>query len=206
MICAFSSADWLFQKRLGDRVGRRAAEQVWKCSRAAVNDLRTQAMGLGIAAQLHSRPSLYLAGDVLNAAGLRREVLARQRLGLPSEFLDRGALRRHFGINRSAAILSHGNAEADPVALATGFLKQALRRGARFRAPYEVTDLHTSRTGVTLFSRGRYSDHWRDPGLPALLCRFGVRWKRNYILDVGRVTLTRRDTRQTQFRRTSFRI
>ena len=113
-------------------IGRRAAEQVWQCSQAAVNDLRTRTNRLGIDARLQSRPSLYLAGNVLNAAGLRREVRARQRLGLPSELLERRALRRHFDIDRAAAILSHGNAEADPVALATGFLTHALRRGARF--------------------------------------------------------------------------
>jgi glycine/D-amino acid oxidase-like deaminating enzyme len=135
-------------------LGRRAAEQVWKCSHAAVNDLRTQTNRLGIDARLQSRPSLYLAGNVLNAAGLRREVRARQRLGLPSELLERRALRRHFDIDRAAAILSHGNAEADPVALATGFLTHALRRGARFYGPHEVTDLHAGRTGITLFTRG----------------------------------------------------
>ena len=64
-----------------------------------------------------------------------------KKLGLPSEFLERRQLQHHFDIERSAAILSHGNAEADPVALATGFLRHALRAGARLHAPHEVTDL-----------------------------------------------------------------
>jgi glycine/D-amino acid oxidase-like deaminating enzyme len=142
-------------------IGRRAAEQVWKCSHAAVNDLRTQANRLGIAAHLKSRPSLYLAGDVLNASALRHEARARQRLGLPSELLNRSQLHRHFDIDRSAAILSHGNAEADPIALTNGFLKHAIRRGARLHGPHEVTALHASRTGITVFTYGGPEIHAR---------------------------------------------
>ena len=87
--------------KLSRQIGNRAAEQVWKCSHAAVNALRTQTNRLGIAAHLHSRPSLYLAGNVLNAAGLQREVRARQRLGLPSELLERK--RRFVDTSRSIA-------------------------------------------------------------------------------------------------------
>jgi len=140
--------------KLSAQIGRRPAEQIWMCSHAAVNSLRTQTNRLGIAAHMQTRPSLYLAGNELNAAGLRSEVRARQRLGLPSEFLARKALRRHFEVDRSAAILSHGNAEADPVALAAGFMNWALRRGARFHAPHEVTDIHVSRAGIALMTHG----------------------------------------------------
>jgi glycine/D-amino acid oxidase-like deaminating enzyme len=80
---------------------------------------------------------------------------------MPSEFLDRNALRRHFQINRSAAILSHGNAEADPVALAAGFLNYALRHGARFHAPHEVMDLYAGRNGVTLCTHDGLEVHGR---------------------------------------------
>ncbi|MEO8466758.1 MAG: FAD-dependent oxidoreductase [Gammaproteobacteria bacterium] len=135
---------------LARKIGKRAAGRVWQCSHWAVNELRTQVRRLDVQARLETRPSLYLAGDLLNAAGLRREVLARQRFGLPSEFLDRSALRHHFSVHRAAAILSHGNAEADPVALSAGFLWQALGAGARLHAPHEVTDLHAHGRYVTI--------------------------------------------------------
>jgi glycine/D-amino acid oxidase-like deaminating enzyme len=135
---------------LARKLGKRAAARAWLCSRAALNELRTQAHRLGIHARLATRPSLYLAGELLNANGLRREALARQKLGLPSEFLERRQLRHHFDIARSAAILSHGNAEADPVALATGFLRHAIRAGARLHAPHEVTDLRGGRRDVAI--------------------------------------------------------
>jgi hypothetical protein len=138
--------------KLSRPIGPRAAERVWRRSHAAVNDLRTLVHRLGIEAHLKSRPSPYLAGNVLNASGLRHEVRARQRLGLPSELLDRRELRRHFDIERSAAILSHGNAEADPIALTIGFLKHSIHGGARLHGPHEVTGLHASRAGITVFT------------------------------------------------------
>jgi glycine/D-amino acid oxidase-like deaminating enzyme len=135
---------------LARKIGKRNAERAWVCSRAALNELRTQVHRLRIQARLESRPSLYLAGDLLDANGLRREALARQKLGLPSEFLERRQLQHHFNIERSAAILSHGNAEADPVALAAGFLRHAIRAGARLYVPHEVTELRGGRRDVTI--------------------------------------------------------
>ena len=135
---------------LARKIGKRAAGRAWRCSHSAVNELRTHAHRLGIQARMQSRPSLYLAGNLLNASGLRRETLARQKLGLPSEFLDRRALQRHFDIDRPAAILSHGNAEADPVALAAGFLRHAIRAGARLHGPHEVTDVHANGRHTTI--------------------------------------------------------
>jgi glycine/D-amino acid oxidase-like deaminating enzyme len=136
--------------KLSQRIGRRAAERAWRSSREAVNELRTRAHRLGILAQMTSRPSLYVAGDALDRSGLQRELRARQRIGLPCEFLDRSELRHHFGIDRPAAILSHGNAEANPVQLASGFLRAAIAHGARFHAPHEVMDLRSGSRGITL--------------------------------------------------------
>ena len=59
--------------KLGTLLGRNAAAQVWKCSHAAVNELRTQTNRLRISAHLQTRPSLYLAGNVLDAMSLREK-------------------------------------------------------------------------------------------------------------------------------------
>ena len=134
-------------------VGRAKAQRVWLASRDAVNELRTRTHRLGITAQMKSRPSLYLAGNVLDAAGLRHELKARQRIGLASEYLDRASLRHHFGLDRAAALLSHGNAEANPVALAAGYLRDALAHGARLHAPHEIVALQRERSRTTLLTQ-----------------------------------------------------
>jgi glycine/D-amino acid oxidase-like deaminating enzyme len=133
-------------------IGRRKAEQVWIASRNAVNELRTRSHRLGIHAHLKSRPSLYLAGNVLDAAGLEREVAHRQRIGLASEYLDRSALRHHFGIDRAAALLNHGNAEANPIELAAGYLRRAIKAGASFHAPHDVVEIDCNRRSTTLLT------------------------------------------------------
>jgi glycine/D-amino acid oxidase-like deaminating enzyme len=135
---------------LSRKIGARAASEVWLASRDAVNELHTRSRRLRIDAGFASRPSLYLAGNVLNARGLRSEARRRQAIGLPSEYLDRKALHHHFGVDREAALLNHGNAEANPVQLAAGYLKLALRSGARLHAPHDIVDLQCTRRGIEL--------------------------------------------------------
>lgn len=136
--------------KLARSMGTRKSVRIWQASREAVNELRTRTSRLGIEANLRSRPSLYLAGNVLDARGLKREVSFRQQAGLPSEFLDQRTLKHHFGISRSAALLSHGNAEADPVALTAGYLRHALRDGARLHAPHDIVGIVPGRYSTTL--------------------------------------------------------
>jgi len=147
--------------QLSASIGTRKAEKVWIASRNAVNELRTRSHRLGIEAHFESRPSLYLAGNVLNAQGLRREVAQRQRIGLASEYLDRPTLRHHFGIERAAALLSHGNAEANPVELAAGYLRKALKAGAHFHAPHDIVDIDCNRRGTTLLTNDGIHIHGR---------------------------------------------
>ena len=135
---------------LSARLGARKAGRIWLASRDAVNELRTRTVRLGIDAALSTRPSLYLAGNVLDARGLRHETRLRQSVGLASEYLDRKTLLHHFGLRCPAAILSHGDAEANPVQLAGGYLKRALRAGARFHAPHDIVDLRRSARGIEL--------------------------------------------------------
>jgi glycine/D-amino acid oxidase-like deaminating enzyme len=138
--------------KLSAAIGRRKAEKVWIASRDAVNELRTRTHRLGIAAHFASRPSLYLSGNVLDAGALKREAARRQRIGLASEYLDRRALRHHFGIHRSAALLNHGNAEANPVELAAGYLRAAIKAGARFHAPHDIVDIDCEPHAVRLLT------------------------------------------------------
>lgn len=147
--------------KLSASIGRRKAELVWIASRDAVNELRTRTQRLRINAHFESRTSLYIAGNVLDEKGLKREVLRRQRIGLASEFLDRKTLRHHFGIDRPAALLNHGNAEANPVELAAGYLREAIKAGARLHAPHDVVDLYRHRGGTIAVTDDGFEIHAR---------------------------------------------
>jgi hypothetical protein len=77
-----------------------------------------------------AKPSFCSATEP-KSGDLAKEAEARQRIGLPSRLIDRGMLRRHYGIDRRLAIRSHACGEIDPVHLAASLIGRALRRGAR---------------------------------------------------------------------------
>jgi glycine/D-amino acid oxidase-like deaminating enzyme len=102
----------------------------------------------GIDASISKHPSVYLAGSILDARGLATEARARERLGLPSQYLNRRELRTRFDLSRSAAIVSAGSVAADPRALCSGFLRRAQQLGARLFAPHEVVDIKCGKRSV----------------------------------------------------------
>jgi glycine/D-amino acid oxidase-like deaminating enzyme len=133
---------------LMETVGRVDAERAWRRSARSVHDLARLVRRLGISCGWQARDELYLCGDRLDGGGLAREAKARQRIGLPSRLVDSSELRRKFGIDRDAAILSSGGAECDPVRLVGGLMQRALARGARFHAPVEITRVDASGSGI----------------------------------------------------------
>ena len=99
-------------------IGSRPAERASLRSKAALDALYRLTRDEKIHASMSLHPSVYLAGDVLDARGLAKEVRARVRIGLPSQYLDRRELRARFGLSRAAAIVSAQSVAADPRALA----------------------------------------------------------------------------------------
>ena len=133
---------------LSERIGRDRAERIWRRSRLAVDALRERTRALGIKAEQATRDSLYLSGNVLDAAGLEAETEARRRAGFEVSFLKPAAVFDEYGIKGRSAIVGRDNYMADPRLLAAGYLNAAIGRGARVYAPVEVTDIEASASGV----------------------------------------------------------
>ena len=133
---------------LAKKIGRERAMRAWQRSRLAVTALADRTRALGIDCDMVRRDSLYLAGNVLDAADLREEGEARRAAGLETKYLTRNALRDRFGIDRKAALLAFDDIAVDPRRLASGHLRVAIERGATIYAPVEVTGIETSRDGV----------------------------------------------------------
>ncbi len=134
---------------LSERIGRERAERIWRRSRLAVDALRERTRALGINAEQATRDSLYLSGNVLDAAGLQAETEARRRAGFEVGFLKPAEVLEQYGIKGRSAIVGRDNYMADPRLLAVGYLNAAIARGARLYAPVEVTDIEASASGVT---------------------------------------------------------
>ncbi|TIP06040.1 MAG: FAD-binding oxidoreductase [Mesorhizobium sp.] len=139
--------------RLSRMIGGDAARQAWIRSRLSLLNLRGRIAELDIRCRSAETPSLYLAGNRLDAPELRSEAEARREAGIGASFLPRKKLREDFGIDRAAAILSHGNLVLDPRKLTSGLLMRALQRKARFYAPAEATAIDDTRLGVTVAMR-----------------------------------------------------
>lgn len=135
---------------LTQKIGRKRAVRAYWRSATAVDALRGRIADLGLRCSYRDRATVYLPGDVLNVAALKREAAARAEVGLRSRFIDADALRRLTGIERPGAVLSGGCGELDPVALAAGLWRSALSRGVQLYTPTEVVDIDPGRTHVTL--------------------------------------------------------
>ena len=138
---------------LSEKIGRSSAEQAWRRSRLAVDNLRGRIEELQISCNLEVRKSLYLAGNALGAGQLRQEAQARRRAGIGATYLVPQVLKEKFGIDREGAILSNGNLALDPRKLTAGLLNKALERKARLYAPVEVTEITDGRNEVVVETR-----------------------------------------------------
>ena len=134
---------------LEDRMGLASAARVSTRCRRQVAGIAELVAAYGIAADLLPRPSLYLAGDKLDAADLREEHRIRQHLGYEGVYLDEGELAAR-GMMGSAGLLYPGSAEVDPVKLARGLMTIAVARGTRVISPAIAAVYEASSTGVII--------------------------------------------------------
>lgn len=135
-------------------LGEPDAIRVYRASQQAAIALTQTAISLG-GCGVAMRDSLYLGTRGRAADRLRREAEARQRVGLPAQFLDAPAVEAQFGLASEGALLSSGAAQVDPVRLTLALLQRAVRRGARLASHTSVTNVSTEARGFVLrTSRG----------------------------------------------------
>ena len=142
---------------LAQKVGHERAVRAYWRSATAVGFLRGRISDLGLRCGFRERQSVYLPGNALNVAELRREAAARAEVGLRSRFIGADELRALTAIEKPGAVLSSGAGEVDPAALVAGLWRSALTRGARIHAPTEVVDIDPGRAHVTLATADGYA-------------------------------------------------
>ena len=126
---------------LQQHIGPDDAARAWRRSKLGLESLAAKVQSLGIQCAYKRVPSLYLAGPMLDAAGLAHECQARNAIGLHTAYLTRKALQARYGITRGAALLSFDSLSVDPLKLAAGFLRRALTNGAQMFAPVTAEDV-----------------------------------------------------------------
>ncbi|WP_455272641.1 NAD(P)/FAD-dependent oxidoreductase [Rhizobium herbae] len=131
------------------------AAQLYRRSAAAVQGLAGLVGGLGFDCAFRPRSTLYISAGEAGPSALRDEHLLRERAGLPGLLLDHADLLSRFGIDRAAAIHSPGSADADPLLLSWGLLRDAQTRGAQL-IDAMVTAYHDAPGAVTVETDGPF--------------------------------------------------
>ena len=129
------------------KIGRIDAVRAWRRSRLAVTSLSGHLRTLGI--EMQTRDALYLAGNRLSGASLRREAQARVQAGFEAFVLNRKGLKSRFGIARESALFGYDNVAADPRAMTAALLKTAVRKGARIYSPTKIAGVEPRKSFVT---------------------------------------------------------
>lgn len=128
------------------QIGKTDAVRAWRRSRLAVTSLSAHLRTVGIEAQ--TRNALYLAGNRLDAAGLRREADARAKAGFETLVLSANDLKQRFGIARDGALFGYDNIAVNPRAMTAAFLKTAAGKGARIYSPVKIVDVEPRKSFV----------------------------------------------------------
>jgi glycine/D-amino acid oxidase-like deaminating enzyme len=135
------------------QIGQDKARQAWRRSKLALESLKAKIQSLAIPCAMKRLSSLYLAGDLLDAEGLREEARRRNEIGLYTDYLTRDTLRQTYGLRRQAALRSYDNLSVNPLRMAAGFLQAALDRGAKLFAPATADGVEAGREGVRLSTK-----------------------------------------------------
>jgi glycine/D-amino acid oxidase-like deaminating enzyme len=140
--------------------GFERAAGMYRRSAAAVSGLSKLIVANDIRCYFRPRQTLFLTSNQEGARELLAEQQLRRRAGLPGAYLEHCDLFTRFELDRDAAILSPGSAEADPLLLTWALLDIAVKRGARL-VRGAVENLHSEGGRVTaeidgsLFIEGR---------------------------------------------------
>ena len=135
---------------LASRYGTATAARIWRRSGAAVAGLTGLLRGLHVRAGLKSAPSIYWTRDSATAADLRHELVRRHAAGIGGRWLSPAALARATGIDGAGAIVTTGNAQADPYRTTLGIALAATRAGVRLFEHSRALRVAGSSAGVEI--------------------------------------------------------
>ncbi len=129
-------------------IGFDNAARAWRRSKLGLESLAAKTAALQIRCDFARRHSVYLTGDILDADGLRKEQIARNSIGLRTEYLTSKMLKDQYGISRQAALDVADSIAVNPKKLAAGYLLKAIERGAKIYAPTTVAAVEPRVRGV----------------------------------------------------------
>ena len=185
-------------RHLARRYGTSTARRIWQCSHQAVKDL-IAFLGEAGAPALRRLPSVYYAADVRALDGLREEHRLRRRASLPGRWVEGRELRSVVGFDAPAAIVTDGNAEANPYRACMAVASVAARTGASLHEATPVRQVtHRGRKAIVQLENGGtiradwaiVATGYATPAFETLASRF--RMLNTYVIATPRLTPAQR--------------
>jgi glycine/D-amino acid oxidase-like deaminating enzyme len=139
---------------LVEMLGAEPAMRAYRACAASFTLLEERFPELLPEAGYERRSSLYLASDEKAVDTLQAELEARRNIGLSCEWLDADELRRRFGCQRPAGILSALGAQVDPFRLTRAVLSGCRRHGVQLFARTKVTQIEEQGESFVLRTAG----------------------------------------------------
>lgn len=126
---------------LADRIGEKDAVAFYAHSYKAVNDLSLLASAIPQDGGYRARASLYCASESGDAPKLRREYELLRRHGFAANWGSPAEVGPGFKARYPEVLVTHGDAELNPVRFAHGLIAQAARSGVRVFEHTGVTSM-----------------------------------------------------------------
>jgi glycine/D-amino acid oxidase-like deaminating enzyme len=142
---------------LAQQLGAERAMRAYRACASSFALLEQRFPELLPSAGYERRASLYAASDEKAVATLRAELAARRGIGLACEWLDGDELRRRFGVQRPAGILSALGAQIDPYRFTRGLFASCTRHGVRIFARAKVAQIEEIAEGLRLRTDGGHA-------------------------------------------------
>ncbi|WP_438434002.1 NAD(P)/FAD-dependent oxidoreductase [Gorillibacterium sp. sgz500922] len=136
--------------------GEEAGVRFYRLCQEGVSQMKRISDSLPIDAQFRIRDSLYTASCPEDVGQLQEEYAALTRYGFPVEYLDETAVSSRYSFRKPAALLSHGDAEANPYRLAHGMAELLANRGIRLFERTRIRRHEAERDAIRLYTDGGF--------------------------------------------------
>ncbi|MEK3935644.1 FAD-dependent oxidoreductase [Sporosarcina sp. FSL W7-1349] len=135
---------------LMEQIGNDPAVRFYKACEAAIGQLEIVAASLPLDVQFRSRSSLYYASTEDDVPRLRKEWQALRQYGFSAEYWTPAEVESAFPFSKAGAIITHGDAEVNPLRLCRGAVRYAEEQGVHIYENTRVLEIHSPKEEVRL--------------------------------------------------------
>lgn len=163
--------------------GRETAVRHYRLCEQALKGLDKLVPSLSINPDFKIRETLYYASEEADADALRKEYDMLKKHSFQAEWLSASDIKRMYGFNKPAAILSGGDAEVNPYKLALSLIEAAAARGVRVFEKTEINGRKFEESHAIMYTAGGASIKAKKVIMAAGYRNQEIRCEKNAVLS-----------------------